>query len=55
VGVDTRSELERLMSGASGGLRVVVPGEKLRLTPGAAAVLLRILLKAAARVSSRRR
>ncbi|MFG1709288.1 hypothetical protein ACFLIM_39460 [Nonomuraea sp. M3C6] len=38
------------MSGASGGLRVIVPGEELRLTPGAAAVLLRILLKAAARV-----
>ncbi|WP_165977982.1 hypothetical protein [Nonomuraea diastatica] len=38
------------MSGADHGLRLVVPGEELRLTPGAAGVLLRILLKAAARV-----
>lgn len=38
------------MTGASSELRVIVPGEELRLTPGAAAVLLRILLKAAARV-----
>lgn len=38
------------MSGADRGLRLVVPGEELKLTPGAAAVLLRILLKAAARV-----
>lgn len=31
-------------------MRLVVPGEELRLTPGAAGVILRILLKAAARV-----
>ncbi|MGN9789137.1 hypothetical protein ACTMTF_47645 [Nonomuraea sp. ZG12] len=37
------------MSGAGGGLRLVVPGEELRLTPGAAGALLRILLKAVAR------
>ncbi|MED7928857.1 hypothetical protein SMD20_31730 [Nonomuraea sp. LP-02] len=37
------------MSGAGGRLRVVAPGEELKLTPGAARVLLRILLKAAAR------
>ncbi|MCG5220580.1 hypothetical protein [Streptosporangium sp. KLBMP 9127] len=46
----TRSELGLVVSGAGRGLRVVVPGEELRLTPGAAGVLLRILLKAASRV-----
>ncbi|MFI6298346.1 hypothetical protein ACIBEJ_42615 [Nonomuraea sp. NPDC050790] len=38
------------MSGAEVGLRLVVPGEELELTPGAGSVLLRILLKAVARV-----
>ncbi|MEU8108406.1 hypothetical protein AB0C18_32325 [Nonomuraea muscovyensis] len=38
------------MNGAGSGLRLIVPGEELRLTPGAAGVLLRILLKAVARV-----
>ncbi|MFE0147747.1 hypothetical protein ACFWY5_11410 [Nonomuraea sp. NPDC059007] len=38
------------MNGAGGGLRLVVPGEELKLTPGAAGVLLRSLLKAVARV-----
>jgi hypothetical protein len=37
------------VSGAETELRLVVPGEELRLTPGAAGVLLRILLKAVAR------
>ncbi|MFI7453679.1 hypothetical protein ACIBQX_39735 [Nonomuraea sp. NPDC049714] len=37
------------MNGAENELRLVVPGEELRLTPGAAGVLLRILLKAVAR------
>ncbi|GAA1673050.1 hypothetical protein GCM10009733_082740 [Nonomuraea maheshkhaliensis] len=35
------------MSGADRGLRLVASGEELELTPGAAAVLLRILFKAA--------
>lgn len=38
------------MSGAGSGLRLVAPGEELKLTPGAAGVLLRILLKAATRM-----
>ncbi|WP_158578468.1 hypothetical protein [Spongiactinospora rosea] len=37
------------MSGAGRRLRLVVPGEEVRLTPGAAAVVLRMLLKAATR------
>ncbi len=37
------------MSGAETELRLVAPGEELRLTPGAAGALLRILLKAVAR------
>jgi len=37
------------VSGAENELRLVVPGEELRLTPGAVGVLLRILLKAVAR------
>ena len=45
----TRSKQERVVSGAGTELRLVVPDKELRLTPGAAGVLLRILLKAVAR------
>ncbi len=49
VGAGTRSKRERVVSGAETKLRLVAPGKEVRLTPGAAGVLLRILLKAVAR------